>query len=163
MTAVLVFLRRYGGFIVGGMAVIALLIWIDHRGYARAADAYQARIDRLQSQIAAKTAEAANEDMRHARDIEQARGQITNEVSNAYQKRLAGLRARYDSLRAAPENPAGCGAGTDLPSLPDPAGGPDAAAAPDRLPCPTALIATEQAMQLEALQAWLREQQAVAE
>lgn len=158
----LTLLRRFGPPILAGLAVIALLIWIDHRGYSRAAEKYQASIDLLQTQIAAKTAEAEASDLRHARDVEKARGQISNEVSHDYQKRLAALRARYDELRSSPEGLARCGEFPAVPGFPDTPGGSDAAAQSAGLPCPAALTATEQAMQLEALQRWLSEQTKVA-
>ncbi len=161
MSLALIFLRRHGLFILGGFAIIAILVWTDHRGYTRAAETYQARIDKLQSDIAIQTAAAEASDLRHARESEAARAQISNEVSHDYQARLAALRARYDSLRASPEGVARCGEFSAVPGVPESPGGSDGATPGAGLPCPTALTATEQALQLEALQNWLLAQQKV--
>lgn len=154
--------RRVAG-MLGGLAVALAAIWyIDHRGYGRAAASFQARIDLLEAEMARRTAEAQASDLAHARDIDAARARVSNEVSHDYQTRLAAVRARYERLRATPEGPADCRDSTDMSGLPDAPGRPDAAAAGDRFPCSQALTATEQAMQLEALQNWLSEQQKVA-
>jgi len=156
-------LSRLWPYAAGAALVLGTWAYAGHRGHARAAEEYQARIDRLQAEIAARTAEAENADIRHARAVEQTRAQITDQVSHAYQTRLAAICDRHDRLRPASEDAADCGEGADLPRLSDPSSRPDAAAAPTRLPCPAALIATEQAVQLEALQQWVREQQEVVE
>lgn len=154
--------RQIAG-MLGGLAIVFVGIWyIDHRGYGRAAAAFQARIDLLQAEVSRRTAEAQAADLAHAREIEAAQSKVSNEVSHDYQKRLAVVRARYQRLRTAPQGAADCRDGTDLSGIPDPASGPDAAAPGNRLPCSQALTATEQAMQLEALQNWLSEQQKVA-
>lgn len=91
--------------------------------------------------------------------------QITQEVSSDYQKQLADVRARADALRvrlASAGNPRGADAGR-ASQVPAPAGRPDAAPAQDRLPAEgwaleDRVIATEQALQLVALQDWVRKQ-----
>lgn len=154
--------RQIAG-MLGGLAMVLAGVWyIDHRGYGRAAATFQARIDLIEADVSRRTAEAQAADLAHAREIEAAQSKVSNEVSHDYQKRLAAVRARYERVRAAPQDPADCRDGTDLSGIPDPAGGPNAAAPDDRLPCSQALTATEQAMQLEALQNWLSEQQKVA-
>lgn len=156
-------LARLWPYAAGAALVLGIWAYAGYRGHARAAEEYQARIDRLQSEIATRTAQAESADIRHARAVEQTRAQISNEVSHEYQTRLAAVRARLHGLRAAPEDAADHGEGADLPRLPDAAGRPDAAAAQDRLPYAAALTATEQAVQLDALQQWLRKQQEVVE
>lgn len=151
-------------YLAGAAIILAVgaYFYVDNRGYTRAADTYQARIDKLQSDIAIKTAEAEASDLRHARETEAARAKISSEVSHDYQTRLTALRARYDRLRASTEGVARCGVFAGVPGLPDTPGRLNEPSPGAGLPCPAALIATEQAIQLEALQNYLIEQQKVA-
>ena len=93
---------------------------------------------------------------------EQAR--ITEETSRDYQNRLADARARADALRLQLAQTAadpGAGRAAPVPAAGATAGRPDGAAAPARLPELTLaerLTATEQAIQLDALQSWVRAQ-----
>jgi len=108
------------------------------------------------------TARAA--DAEHARAVETAQQEVTNAVSSDYQSRVAAVRARYDSLLrdVRVEAAAGGRGSTAVPGVPVAASGPDAASAQAGLPAGDALIATEQAFQLEALQSWVRGQGAVS-
>lgn len=107
--------------------------------------------------------------------VETEQAEITQEIVDGYEARLADARARAqriyrtDRLRgAAPAAGAGSGAGTaGVPGLPTGAGRTGEAAGEDRLPAagdlsaPDALIATEQALQLQALIEWVTRQAAV--
>lgn len=93
---------------------------------------------------------------------------ITDAITSDYRSDLAALRARFDRLRAGatPTDPGRADA-AGLPRLPDPAGRADAPAGQDRLPAARglslndALIASEQALQLQALIDWVNAQAAV--
>jgi hypothetical protein len=160
-------LRHWRGAI--GIAAIALLaallvVRTGQRDEARAALARseQARI-LFAEQVRARTSEAARRFAEKARLEEQARNQISQEVSSDYQNRMADLRRRIDALRLRGEadraDPDRAGAAR-LPGLPGAAGGPDAAAGDHRLSLAERIAATEQAIRLEELQRWIRRQQA---
>ncbi len=93
---------------------------------------------------------------------------ITDAITSDYRSDLAALRARFDRLRAgtARTDPGRADA-AGLPGLPDAAGRADAPAGEDRLPAAgglslgDALIASEQALQLQALVDWVNAQSAV--
>jgi nitrogen fixation-related uncharacterized protein len=107
----------------------------------------------------ARAADKANAD----RVIAEQR-QINERTSDDYEARIADARARAGRLSAelakAAANPGG-GGGTPVPGVPAAAGGADQAAGQDRLPPPDALIATEQAIQLDELIKWVRRQSSV--
>lgn len=106
-------------------------------------------------------AEAEASDKANAWRVATEQKDITDAVVEDYQGQLAAVRARYERLLAqAPANP-GSGTGPAVPRVPAPAGGTDAAAAQAGLPAADALIASEQALQLQALQSWARQQAAV--
>lgn len=96
-----------------------------------------------------------------ARFVEVQQERITHEVSADYQARLADVRARYQRLLAETKADSRDGRQADLPGVPDTASGLDAGPSYCGLPAERALIATEQALQLGALQAWVRGQAAV--
>ena len=89
---------------------------------------------------------------------------ITERIANDYETRLAAARDRTERLRvasgASATGPCGRGA-PSVPALPAAACGAAQAAGEDRLPPSDALIATEQALQLEALIRWVRAQASV--
>lgn len=108
--------------------------------------------------IATERARAA--DRANAERVEAAQGQINERIANDFQARLADARARADRLRhgtKAPSDPGG-GRGASVPRLPGSAPGTSQAASEDRLPDAERLIATEQAIQLDALIDWVRAQ-----
>ena len=89
---------------------------------------------------------------------------INERTANDYQVRLAAARAH--ALRVQREAAAAaahpCGRGTaPLSALPAPACRPAPAAGQDRLPGSDALIATEQAIQLDQLLSWVKQQHAI--
>jgi hypothetical protein len=146
--------------------VLALgLALLAKAGESRRADKWQAR---ARAEIAAHkltiahvraAAEKARaDDAAHARRVERDQSKVSEEVSRDYQKDLADLRRRYDALRVrlgkTQANPGGTGS-APLPCLPGAAGGPDGAACQEGLPSEDALIASEIALRLEALQRWV--------
>ena len=109
------------------------------------------------------TAAARAADRANATRVRAAQTGISERSAYDYETRLAAARARAGRLRA--QAPARAAVG-DRRAAPVPglsAAAPGAAPAPgqDRLPDPDALIATEQAIQLDALIAWVRAQGAV--
>lgn len=111
--------------------------------------------------------------------VETEQAAITEEIVDGYEARLADARARAqriyrtDGLRGrSPTGAAGSGAGAaGVPGVPVAPGRAGEAAGEDRLPAPgagtgelslpDALIATEQALQLDALIEWVNRQAAV--
>lgn len=114
-------------------------------------------------------AKAKASDQANVIRVERTQTQVNEETSNDYQKKLADLRRRADALRlrrpATAANPGG-GGKPRVSGVPDAAGGPDGASGengfPDgRLDAADALIASEQALRLQALQEWVRRQAAI--
>ncbi|AHE52652.1 hypothetical protein [Sphingomonas sanxanigenens] len=106
-------------------------------------------------------AEAEASDQANARRVETQQKEITDAVSTDYQSQLAAVRARYERLQSASRPDPGGRASPSVPGVPPTAGGSDAAAPQAGLPAADALTATEQALQLQALQEWARRQAAV--
>jgi hypothetical protein len=109
--------------------------------------------------VAAKTAAAKAEDAAHAREVESRQNISSQESSHDYQAELARVRADYaERLRRAAARGTNQG-GSGKPPVPGTSSGssgPDAAAAQNGLPSEDALTATEQAIQLKAIQDWAR-------
>jgi hypothetical protein len=109
-----------------------------------------------------KTAEIQASDARHAREVESHQNVISQESSHDYQAELARVRAdfaeRLRRARSAAGTDQGRSGKPSVPGIAPSADGPDAAATEDGLPLPDALIATEQAIQLQALQGWVKAQ-----
>ena len=107
-------------------------------------------------------AEAARaDDLANAQRVAAEQRAINQRSSNEFEARLADARARAERLRleaaATRANP-GSRPGPPLPGLPASAGRADQAAGENRLPAPDALIATEQAIQLDELIKWVKAQ-----
>lgn len=91
--------------------------------------------------------------------VAKAQEDITHETVTDYRARLADLHARYDRLRAQGNRSA---SGNDrLPAVSDTASRVDEAPGEDGLPAADALIASEQALQLDALINWVEAQSKV--
>lgn len=113
--------------------------------------------------VRAATERARAADRANAARVAVAQSEINERTADDYEARLAAARARFARLRppAAPGGLAGDGRAAPVSGL--------SAAAPfaaqgtreDRFPHPDALIATEQAIQLDALIAWVRAQAAI--
>jgi hypothetical protein len=109
--------------------------------------------------VAARTAAAKAEDAAHAREVESHQNTASQESSHDYQAELARVRADYaERLRRAAARGTDQGSSGKPPvsGAPANARGPDAATAQNGLPSEDALIATEQAIQLKAIQDWAR-------
>lgn len=113
------------------------------------------------AKVRAAAEKARADDAAHARRVERDQNIISEEVSRDYQDQLADLRRRYHALRVqlgkSPANPGG-GGGAPVSGLPGPSGGSDGAAGQDGLPAEDALIASDIALRLKALQLWVRGQ-----
>ena len=109
------------------------------------------------------TERARDADRANVRRVEAAQSSISERITNDFEARLADARARAYRLRGSAPAPTGHGAGrsTPMPGLPAAASGAPETAGQDRLPHPDRLIATEQAIQLDALIQWVRAQASV--
>ena len=109
-------------------------------------------------------AEAARaHDLANAQRVAAEQHAINERTADEFEARLADARARADRLRREAAAAADPGSRSDasLPALSASARGVDQAAGEDRLPVPDALTATEQAIQLDELIKWVRQQHAV--
>jgi hypothetical protein len=89
---------------------------------------------------------------------------INERIANDYETRLAAVRADARRLRVAAETAAAdtrAGGNPSVPGLPAAAGGPAQGAGEDRLPLDDRQLATEQAIQLDELIKWVRQQHEV--
>lgn len=135
------------------VAILGLLWRLD---YVDAERDEAVRVLELQVATYRMAAEQAKaEQTAAARSIEQKQNEVTHNASTDYQQRIVAVRLRAQA--AADSRPASSG---DLSGVPDSACGLDAAAPQAGLPS-DALIATEQAIQLDELQAWVRAQAAI--
>jgi uncharacterized protein YfcZ (UPF0381/DUF406 family) len=143
------------------VAVLATLLAIrtGQRDDARSA----LERERLEHNLFAERVRAKAEEIRarfieHARRVERNQNRVSQEVSREYQARLIALRADYERrLRPRPGQGAGGAGGPALPGLPGAPGGPDGAAPAARFE----FACRANSLQLEYLQAWLRQQMEV--
>lgn len=155
--------------IVAGLLISGLLIYTyivtGQRDTANArAEAAEAREIAFAARVKAKAEEISRRFADYSRRVEADQNRVSQEVSRDYQIRLAELRAYYDRLLRERANGAGSGrpgATPGLPRLPDAPGGTDGAAGADGLSLAERLLASEQALRLQFLQQWVREQAAV--
>jgi hypothetical protein len=108
---------------------------------------------------AARTADRANQTR-----VAAEQRSINERTSNDYEARLAAARTLARRLRGQAASAAadpGTGGAAPMPRLPAPAGGADEGPAQDGLSHADALIATEQAIQLDELIKWVRRQATV--
>jgi hypothetical protein len=96
--------------------------------------------------------------------------EITDDLAHDYARRIAAARAAAGAharrMRSGAGEPAvgraaGAGDGFAMRDVSEAAGGADGAAGDHELPADQRLIATEQAIRLDALQSWVRQQQRV--
>jgi hypothetical protein len=112
----------------------------------------------------AAAAAARDADRANAERIAAEQHAINERTSNDYEARLADARARYDRLRNQADRAAAdprSGGSAAVPGLPAAPGGAAQASSEDRLPRFDGLTATEQAIQLDELIKWIRQQHAV--
>ena len=108
---------------------------------------------------AAEQARAA--DRANAERVRAEQSTISEKTNHAFEARLADARARARRLRgeiAGPATDPGARRGASVPGLPASPARPAQAAGQDRLPETDALIATEQAIQLDELIKWVKAQ-----
>lgn len=162
--AALALLRRFWW----AVPMAGLLIWaLVLRGDVAAAhaDAEAERSAHRESAIGWQlaTATATALDLANKAQAERRQAEETRRISDDYEARIADVRARAAaSLRsqAAAADQGGRGS-PPVPGLPDPALVADAAACQGGLSAADALIATEQAIQLDELINWVEAQAAV--
>jgi len=109
-------------------------------------------------------AEAQLADKANAARVAADQRSINERTKNDYEARLAAARLSAQRLRGETASAAAdprSGAAAAVPGLPAPAGGTAQAAGQDGLPQSDRLTATEQAIQLDELIKWVREQAAV--
>jgi hypothetical protein len=146
--------------------VLALgLALLAKAGESRRAEKWQARAraaiaahDLFIANVRAAAEKARADDAAHAHRVEKDQSKVSEEVSRDYQKDLADLRRRYDALRVrlgkTQANPGGAGS-APVPCVPGATSGSDGAACQGGLPAEDALIASEIALRLKALQEWI--------
>lgn len=172
-------LSRLQGLIGMGMVAIvaALCIWltIERANHATTRAALSAEKSAHVGTVAGyrmARALAAAADLANAVRVADEQRELTERTEHDYQDRIAAVRSDYDRrLRAlAARADSSRSGGTPVPDLPDTTQGPDGAAGDRRLPGAdpdelTSLewrrIATEQAIQLDALIGWVAAQAAI--
>lgn len=161
-----------GGIVVALLVTIGLLSWqlSDTRGKLEdkrnELASEQAAHKQTATNFRLATAEAERRQAEKVARVEAEQKAITERTVDEYQDRIAAVRERYDRLvREAGKtgsNPRPA-QGVQVPQASGASAGADGGAAQDRLPPADALIATEQALQLQALIQWVREQTGVKE
>ena len=158
---------RLIGLAAGALAFAALATLLHIRtgqrdaALARSA-AIQASFDRTVEGYRAARDRARRDDQLNTIRVGKQQAAISQEVTDDYQGRIDRLRADYARrLRAQAAADPGGGGGATMPGLSPTPGRADAAAGETRLPLADALIASEQAERLVALQAWVKAQVAV--
>lgn len=114
------------------------------------------------ARAAADQARAADKD--NAERVAAEQQSINQRTADDYEARLSAARARADRLRIDSQAAArhGAGGSASVPGLSAPAATAAQATGEDRLPSTDALVATEQAIQLDELIKWIRGQAAVS-
>ena len=145
---------------IGGAAIVVAILW----GLWARGDHYRDQRDDARTaftetvanyRTAAATRKAS--DLANVERVNTESATISTETLHDYQDRLDSLRAAFADRvrRATGAHPGGSGP-ADLPGLSDATGRTDEAACHQGLPIEDALIASEQAEQLIALQAWVK-------
>lgn len=150
------------------LAILAGVQTLDRNSWHRKADQFELSWHQeenahsrtiLNYETAAKQAREADAANKKRVDAEQKA--INEQRDQAYEARLADARARADRLRheleAARAHPGGPGA-APMPGVSNAAGGPDGAADEGGFSLRDRLTATEQAIRLDELQKWVRQQ-----
>ena len=156
--------------ILGAAVAAAALLWLiqsrDHwRDEARANDglyrAEQAAHAATVANYRAAAEQARRADSENIARVKAEQAQINERTAYDFESRIASARADARRLReqanAAAADPRS-GGGTPVPDVRATAGGLAQGAGEDRLPQPDALIATEQAIQLDELIKWVKAQ-----
>lgn len=136
------------------IVAVAASCWL-WRGKERAEDARDRARAEVAAMIDAQRVAERVEAERNRRKVA-AQERVNADVKADYARRLADLRARYERLRAQAGRSPGSVA---VPAFPDAASGTDEAPGSDGLS--RAMMASEQALQLDALITWIEQQRAV--
>jgi len=172
----MMFLRLLNGPGIAGLAAalcLALLLVIQ-KGETRHWHKQSDRFERLQAGEAAAraqtvanyraaAAEAEAADRANAARVAGQQSTINERSSHDFEARLAIARARYAGLRQPGQTAAdpGARATAPMPGISIAAGGSAEGAGENRLPSSDALVATEQAIQLDELIRWVKGQAAI--
>lgn len=139
-----------------------LLLWIGiltmQRNDARA-DAQSARnaLAATEANYRAAAARRKADDLANVQRVAAEQGLISKETTDEYEARIAALRTDFaERVRIATGTHSGGSGGAHLPSTAATPSGADETACETKLPAQDALIASEQAEQLIALQGWAR-------
>ena len=123
----------------------------------------KAAFDQTVAGYRAAAAQARSADAANVARVEAEQSTINERTADEYQTRIAAVRADAQRLRdykTAAANP-GSGRAASMPGLPAPASGAAQGPGQDGLPGADGLIATEQAIQLDELIKWVRQQHEV--
>lgn len=159
-------LRRFWwAFPIAGLLIWALILRGDVAEVRAQLTAEQSahRASALNWQMTTAMALAADLQNRLAK--ERAQAEESRRISDDFEVRIAGARARAAAVGVRGQAAAadqGSRGNAPVPGLPDPARVADAAPGQDRLSTADALIATEQAIQLDELINWVAAQARVA-
>jgi hypothetical protein len=154
---------------IGIACALALAILIHDRNRWKSAAAVRAQQVAAEQGAHAATvasyraaAERARQaDAAHAASVRIEQARINERTANDFESRIADARNRARRLQQQAESAAadpGAGRAAPVPGLPAAAGGAAQAAGEDGLPHADRLIATEQAIQLDALIQWVKAQ-----
>lgn len=159
-------LRPYG--VLGAAIALALLLGWAMRldglraGYKAERDAEKAAHEQTVANYRAAAEQRKASDLANVQRVAAEQSEISKEITDDYQTRIAALRADFaERVRRATQADTGGASGADMSGVPDPSRRADEATRQARLPARDALIASEQAEQLIALQAWVRAQATV--
>lgn len=125
-------------------------------------DLAKASLAQTEANYRAAAAQRKAEDLINVERVKAEGDLASKEVLNDYQARVAALRADFaERVRIATQAHPGSTSGADLPAVPVAAERADATSCQAVLPVRDALVASEQAEQLIALQAWVRKTVAI--
>lgn len=162
-------IQRYigAGLVVALIAVCAWAWRVDslRASYKQQVATEKAAHDKTIADFASAMNKARADNLATVRRVEAEQAAITEKVRTDYAQAIADVRARYDAIRLRLTRNQGAAGKAGVSQVPDTASGIDGAAGENGLPAEWALedrlLATEIALRLEALQAWVREQVAV--
>ena len=153
------------------LAVLLILQKGETRHWRRQSSQFEQLYQHEQSAFAgtvanyrAAAAQAEQADQANAKRVRAEQAAINQRSNNAYETRLADARARAERLRLQAPTAAADPRSRDrsaVPGVPAATGSADQAAGQDGLPDKDALTATEQAIQLDELIKWIRQQREV--
>lgn len=167
MSALLLF-RYWRESVIGILLLVIVALWIGKGAVERQNDKLKTSLQEAMEMIETERATVRNEtalarakDAAHAATVERNQLLASQEVTDDYQKQLAALRARYDTLRlrqGAPATDPGRSGAEAVSWVSDATAGIDGTTSAAGLSDPDRLIASEQAIRLKALQDWVAAQ-----